>query len=310
MAENLKPKTAYFLLGSLPKLPMPAIRKSPFNHVPIVSNNPTVKFVNSTPEVLQEQLQARSSGQPSKKRRCRTSDDQLKILQRAFAVDPMPNAAGRTILAKRLGMTSRAVQVWFQNRRAKVKSEAKKKPGDTDSAPSEDIPTGSNQEEFPSQWRHASVPNCLDGLIPPPNDLMQHYNLNEGSLMQGGCGFDEQQQKRSMSISFPVHELYTPTLELTPESLLLDYTTLDSTDVMTSSVGGYVTPNSYVNSDASGFKYMLYDPIVGGGMASPTPPPPMDEISSTFFAEDQNNCHVDELQASLLDFSRHLTMLY
>lgn len=83
----------------------------------------TVKFVNSTPEVVESQLA--KAGQ-SKKKRCRTTEDQLRILQRAFAADPMPNAHGRLLLAKRLGMSARAVQVWFQNRRAKEKQDARR----------------------------------------------------------------------------------------------------------------------------------------------------------------------------------------
>lgn len=84
-----------------------------------------VKFVNSTPDIVESQL-ARAAGAANKKKRCRTTDDQLRILQKAFLAKPMPDAHDRLLLAKRLGMSARAIQVWFQNRRAKEKHEHKR----------------------------------------------------------------------------------------------------------------------------------------------------------------------------------------
>ncbi|CAG8486410.1 11112_t:CDS:2 [Paraglomus brasilianum] len=55
------------------------------------------------------------------KHRRRTSRYQLKVLERAFNENPKPHAAVRQILAQKLNMTPRGVQVWFQNRRAKAK---------------------------------------------------------------------------------------------------------------------------------------------------------------------------------------------
>lgn len=82
-----------------------------------------VKFVNSTVEILQNQIKR---DEAPKKKRTRTTPDQLRILQKAFTTDPMPNSSARLTLAKKLGMNARAVQVWFQNRRAKEKLEAKR----------------------------------------------------------------------------------------------------------------------------------------------------------------------------------------
>jgi len=60
------------------------------------------------------------------KHRKRTSRAQLKVLEDVFRKDTKPNAALRKKLAKQLDMTARGVQVWFQNRRAKEKTQAKK----------------------------------------------------------------------------------------------------------------------------------------------------------------------------------------
>ncbi|KAJ3047996.1 hypothetical protein HK097_010979 [Rhizophlyctis rosea] len=55
------------------------------------------------------------------KHRRRTSQAQLKVLEKAFADNPKPNGTLRRQLAQTLEMTPRGVQVWFQNRRAKAK---------------------------------------------------------------------------------------------------------------------------------------------------------------------------------------------
>jgi len=56
------------------------------------------------------------------KHRRRTSKDQFSVLEASFMENSKPNATVRRSLAQRLGMTPRAVQVWFQNRRAKMKT--------------------------------------------------------------------------------------------------------------------------------------------------------------------------------------------
>ncbi|KAM0677503.1 hypothetical protein BDAP_002004 [Binucleata daphniae] len=59
------------------------------------------------------------------KHRRRTSKMQLKILEKTFETNVRPDAALRKVLGEQLGMTPRSVQVWFQNRRAKVKKTKK-----------------------------------------------------------------------------------------------------------------------------------------------------------------------------------------
>lgn len=88
-----------------------------------VSSNNDVKFVHSTMEILENQIKREEA---PKKKRTRTSTEQLRILQKAFQTDPMPNSGARAALSKKLGMSTRAVQVWFQNRRAKEKLDAKR----------------------------------------------------------------------------------------------------------------------------------------------------------------------------------------
>ncbi|KAI7855491.1 homeobox domain-containing protein, partial [Circinella umbellata] len=55
------------------------------------------------------------------KHRRRTSRAQLKVLEKSFSENSKPNATVRRMLAQKLDMTPRGVQIWFQNRRAKAK---------------------------------------------------------------------------------------------------------------------------------------------------------------------------------------------
>jgi len=68
--------------------------------------------------------------QHNKKKRQRTSPDQLAILEQIFQTDKMPSQQTRVQLADQLGMSSRRVQIWFQNKRAKVKRGVSHKSGE------------------------------------------------------------------------------------------------------------------------------------------------------------------------------------
>lgn len=56
------------------------------------------------------------------RKRKKTSNEQLNILEEAFEADNNPSLEVRKHLASELGMTQRAVTVWFQNRRAKLRT--------------------------------------------------------------------------------------------------------------------------------------------------------------------------------------------
>ncbi|KAJ3077928.1 hypothetical protein HK102_004854, partial [Quaeritorhiza haematococci] len=67
-------------------------------------------FINATLESLKEQLLREE--QIPKKKRLRKSSHQVCALERAFEENPMPGATFRQALADRLGMSTRAVQIW------------------------------------------------------------------------------------------------------------------------------------------------------------------------------------------------------
>ncbi|KAI8335743.1 homeobox domain-containing protein [Chlamydoabsidia padenii] len=55
------------------------------------------------------------------RKRTRATAEQLAVLEDMFAVNVSPNSKVRKQLADQLKMTDRSIQIWFQNRRAKVK---------------------------------------------------------------------------------------------------------------------------------------------------------------------------------------------
>ncbi|KAI9097377.1 hypothetical protein DFS34DRAFT_685990 [Phlyctochytrium arcticum] len=80
-------------------------------------------FVMSTMADVAEQIH-REEYAP-KKRRTKTSDWQRDILVQVFETETtMPDPERRKQLSAMVNMTPRAVQVWFQNRRAKVRTQA------------------------------------------------------------------------------------------------------------------------------------------------------------------------------------------
>lgn len=50
------------------------------------------------------------------KKRQRATPDQLGVLEEAFLINQSPNAKMRELIAERIRMTERSVQIWFQNR--------------------------------------------------------------------------------------------------------------------------------------------------------------------------------------------------
>ncbi|TAQ86846.1 hypothetical protein B7494_g4820 [Chlorociboria aeruginascens] len=64
--------------------------------------------------------------QQKNQKRQRATQDQLVTLEVEFNKNPTPTATVRERIAEDINMTERSVQIWFQNRRAKIKLLAKK----------------------------------------------------------------------------------------------------------------------------------------------------------------------------------------
>ncbi|KAI8915695.1 hypothetical protein EDD86DRAFT_196649 [Gorgonomyces haynaldii] len=92
-----------------------------------------------------------------KKKRRRTTEDQLRILNQFFSHTPLPNAQQREELAISTGMTPRSVQVWFQNKRQTMKKQQSK----------EGLQT--HNESSPIEDQNVDVAQVLVGLSRRPD---------------------------------------------------------------------------------------------------------------------------------------------
>lgn len=100
----------------------------------------------------------------NKKKRQRTSPDQLAILEQIFQTDKMPNQQTRVHLADQLGMSSRRVQIWFQNKRAKVKRSVSK--NDTECSSPNSLNSSSSSIDSPSSPSSPSASPSLYSSSP------------------------------------------------------------------------------------------------------------------------------------------------
>ncbi|KAG6195184.1 hypothetical protein E4U24_004836 [Claviceps purpurea] len=80
--------------------------------------------------------------QQKNQKRQRATQDQLNILEVEFNKNPTPTASVRDRIADEINMTERSVQIWFQNRRAKIKLLAKRS-----------IETGEDIDSIPESMR-------------------------------------------------------------------------------------------------------------------------------------------------------------
>lgn len=88
----------------------PVTLGSPQN-MPNTTNNNAVTSTSSSS----------TTEKPKHRKRTRATAEQLAVLENTFAVTVSPNAKLRKQLSERLKMSERSIQIWFQNRRAKVK---------------------------------------------------------------------------------------------------------------------------------------------------------------------------------------------
>ncbi len=103
------------------------------------------------------------------KHRRRTSRDQFAILEASFQENSKPNATVRRALEGRLGMTPRAVQVWFQNRRAKMKTGGGVSPVPSTNVPQSPIIPGTTSTEASTACSSLASPDHTSMMMRKPS---------------------------------------------------------------------------------------------------------------------------------------------
>ncbi|EJW04114.1 hypothetical protein EDEG_01594 [Edhazardia aedis USNM 41457] len=122
------------------------------------------------------------------KHRRRTSKMQLRVLEKTFETNVRPDANLRKILGEQLGMTPRSVQVWFQNRRAKIKKRKNE-----------------CEQRHPEKSRYSSTnisaingDNCVNSIV----NIGGSYSMNNnsvGSRMNDNHGYTEDGRAYNLS---------------------------------------------------------------------------------------------------------------
>ncbi|RAH58048.1 homeobox transcription factor [Aspergillus piperis CBS 112811] len=105
---------------------------------PAMSNSTTAASASAR----RPQRKSTLTQQQKNNKRQRATQDQLVTLELEFNKNPTPTAATRERIAQEINMTERSVQIWFQNRRAKIKMLAKKS-----------IETGEGCDSIPESMR-------------------------------------------------------------------------------------------------------------------------------------------------------------
>lgn len=87
---------------------------------------PTIPSHYNSKEAQESPKPTTTHSTPTPRKRTRATPEQLAVLEKTFSTNPTPNSRVREQLAHELGMPDRSIQIWFQNRRAKVKNMAKR----------------------------------------------------------------------------------------------------------------------------------------------------------------------------------------
>ncbi|KAH0547564.1 hypothetical protein FGG08_000289 [Glutinoglossum americanum] len=118
--------------------------------------------------------------QQKNQKRQRATQDQLATLEVEFNKNPTPTAVVRERIAQEINMTERSVQIWFQNRRAKIKLIAKKS-----------FETGEDCDAIPDSMRHYLALQAIESGKP----LASRFLARHGGPLPFGSGspFDQEQ---------------------------------------------------------------------------------------------------------------------
>jgi hypothetical protein len=106
---------------------MPNNNSSTLNMTQKDQFNTTPSYLSSIPpSVIPNNDKPTTDLSSTPRKRTRATPEQLAVLEKTFNLNPSPNNRVREQLSRELGMSERSIQIWFQNRRAKVKNVAKK----------------------------------------------------------------------------------------------------------------------------------------------------------------------------------------
>ncbi|KAK5993922.1 Pyriculol/pyriculariol biosynthesis cluster transcription factor 1 [Cladobotryum mycophilum] len=173
--------------------------------------------------------------QQKNQKRQRATQDQLTTLELEFNKNPTPTAQVREKIAEEINMTERSVQIWFQNRRAKIKMLAKKS-----------FETGEDLDSIPESMRNFLVMQAYEsgkGLGGAA------YLGRNGFLPYGGGNFLLGAEQTSQS-KVLIHHLTCHTLSIGKWTRVGQNTM----DLVIFYSPAECTMTYYINSEQAGYK--------------------------------------------------------
>ncbi|KZT70971.1 homeobox-domain-containing protein [Daedalea quercina L-15889] len=136
-----------------------------------------------------------------KKKRKRADAEQLKVLNETYNRTAFPSTEERAELAKRLNMSARSVQIWFQNKRQAMRQSSRQAAAAGAPTTSEPYPTSSHVPSGPSPGpygahpavqphggRPGELPHPVARLIPSPTPSMHHREDQKDPRRYSGRG--------------------------------------------------------------------------------------------------------------------------
>ncbi|KAK6463842.1 homeobox domain-containing protein [Scheffersomyces coipomensis] len=119
-------------------------------------------FISHSPATYPSQEPSIDNAPLARRKRRRTSPNELSILNQEFDLGTTPNKARRLEIAAKVHMTEKAVQIWFQNRRQSIRKQSNNEREVT---------------ELPSIPIHQHPHHHLAHLPPPPSATMSTHAL-------------------------------------------------------------------------------------------------------------------------------------
>ncbi|RLV92510.1 Homeobox protein YOX1 [Spathaspora sp. JA1] len=89
-----------------------------------VSPDRSYAFISHSPATFPSQEPAIDNAPLARRKRRRTSPNELSILNQEFEIGTTPNKLRRIEIAAKVSMTEKAVQIWFQNKRQSLRKQS------------------------------------------------------------------------------------------------------------------------------------------------------------------------------------------
>ncbi|KAI8882848.1 homeobox-domain-containing protein [Backusella circina FSU 941] len=157
----------------------------------------TIRLSKDNEDTLPRAKRQKKSEEGGKPKRKRITTEQLCLLSELFKQTDTPSHDIREKLAKRLNMTNREVQVWFQNRRAKINRIRLE-----EQQQQNQLLNSRLKFNYYERWQPPSSASSVSSTPPSPSSLVNDYysNLTPIDILASAAAYvqqwDEEQRRQ------------------------------------------------------------------------------------------------------------------